>query len=251
MELQDFFKEHPRAALAFSGGADSSYLLWAGLQWAEKLGVYYVKSPFQPEFERRDALRLASELGAELTVLEADPLADPRVVANPADRCYHCKKVIMSIIKAAAKLDGFDLVLDGTNFSDDISDRPGFRALDEEGVLSPLRLCGITKDELRKRSREAGLFTWDKPAYACLATRIPNGEMITAEKLSRVEKSEDALFKMGFTDFRVRVRNGGALLQFIPEQHGQAAQRMDEIQAALSPYFSTIKLDPKPRERSK
>jgi uncharacterized protein len=251
MELQDFFKEHPRAALAFSGGADSSYLLWAGLKWAEKLGAYYVKSPFQPEFERRDALRLASELGAELTVLEANPLADPRVAANPADRCYYCKKLIMSTIKAAAKRDGFDLVIDGTNFSDDIADRPGFRALGEEGVLSPLRLCGITKEELRERSREAGLFTWDKPAYACLATRIPTGEAITAEKLARVEKSEDALFQMGFTDFRVRVRDGGALLQFIPEQRELAAQRMDKIQTALSPYFSAIRLDPKPRERSK
>ena len=250
MELQDFFKKHPRAALAFSGGVDSSYLLWAGLQWAEKLGAYYVKSPFQPAFERRDALRLASELGAEITVLEADPLADPRVAANPANRCYYCKKLIMSTIKAAAVRDGYGLVIDGTNFSDDIADRPGFQALGEEGVLSPLRLCGITKEELRERSREAGLFTWDKSAYACLATRIPTGEAITAEKLKRVEKSEDALFQMGFSDFRVRVRDGGALLQFIPEQHEQAANRMDEIQTALSPYYSTIRLDPQPRERS-
>ena len=250
MELRDFFRDHPRAALAFSGGADSSYLLYEGLQWAERLGAYYVKSPFQPEFEVRDALRLASQLGAPVTVLEADPLSDPRVAANPADRCYYCKQTIMSTIKVAAARDGFELVIDGTNFSDDIADRPGFRALGEEGVLSPLRLCGITKEALRRRSKEAGLFTWDKPAYACLATRIPTGETITAEKLSRVEKSEDALFQMGFTDFRVRVRDGGALLQFIPGQHESAAKRMDEITTALSPYFSTSRLDPNARERS-
>ena len=90
MELQDFFTEHSRAALAFSGGADSSYLLYAGIRWAERLGVYYVKSPFQPEFEYRDALRLTKELGASVTVLSADPLSDPQVAANPVNRCYYC-----------------------------------------------------------------------------------------------------------------------------------------------------------------
>ncbi len=250
MTLQEFFTEHPRAALAFSGGADSSYLLRAGLRWAEKLGAYYVKSPFQPEFERRDALRLASALGASVTVLEADPLCDPRIAANPANRCYYCKKIIMSTIKTAASRDGFDLVLDGTNASDDVSDRPGYKALGEEGVLSPLRLCGITKAELRERSREAGLFTWDKPAYACLATRVPTGETITAEKLAAIEAGEDLLFQMGFTDFRLRTGDGAAKLQFIAGQHERAAERLDEIRAALKPYYSEVSLDPIPREKS-
>lgn len=251
MNLQEFFTRHPRAALAFSGGADSSYLLWAGLQWAEKLGVYYVKSPFQPEFEYRDALRLGKELGAEVTVIPADPLCDPKVAANPADRCYYCKKVIMAGVKEAAKRDGFDLIIDGTNASDDISDRPGFKALGEEGVLSPLRMCGITKARLRELSREAGLFTWNKPAYACLATRVPTGETITAEKLNRIEQSEDALFQLGFTDFRVRTKDGAAKLQFIAGQHGEAARRLDEIKALLSPYYTEVSLDPNPREKSK
>lgn len=251
MTLQEFFTEHPQVALAFSGGADSSYLLWAGLRWAERLGIYYVKSPFQPEFEYRDALRLASELGAELTVLEADPLADPQVAANPQNRCYYCKKVIMSTIKAAASRDGFALVIDGTNASDDISDRPGYRALGEEGVLSPLRLCAITKAQLREASREAGLFTWDKPAYACLATRVPTGETITREKLAAIEAGEDALFRMGFTDFRLRTKNGAAKLQFVAGQHEKAEARLDEIRAALRPYYSAVSLDPIPRERSK
>ena len=251
MELRDFFTEHPRAALAFSGGADSSYLLYEGLKWAERLGVYYVKSPFQPDFEYRDALRLAESLGASVTVLRADPLAVPEVAENPANRCYCCKRVIMSTIKAAAERDGFDLVIDGTNASDDIADRPGYKALGEAGVLSPLRLCGITKAELRERSRAAGLFTWDKPAYACLATRIPTGEAITAEKLEKIEKSEDALFKMGFTDFRVRLRDGGALLQFVSGQREEAEARFDELRAALAPWFAEIRLDPNARERSK
>ena len=251
MELREFFQAHPRLALAFSGGMDSSYLLYEGLKWAEELGVYYVKSVFQPEFERRDALRLADDLGAKVTVLTADPLSDPAVAANPANRCYFCKKVIMSTIKAAAKRDGFDLIIDGTNASDDIADRPGFQALGEEGVLSPLRLCGLTKAEIRVRSKAAGLFTWDKPAYACLATRIPTGEEITAEKLAAVEAAEDALFRLGYSDFRVRSRGGRAWLQFIAGQHERAAAELDAIRQALAPHFIAVELDPKPRERSK
>ncbi len=251
MELRDFFLEHPRAALAFSGGVDSSYLLYAGLRWAEELGVYFVKSAFQPEFERRDALRLAEELNARVTVLEADVLSCAEVTANPPDRCYYCKRVIMSTIKTAAKADGFDLVLDGTNASDDISDRPGFKALGEEGVLSPLRLCGLTKARIRELSHQAGLFTWDKPAYACLATRVKTGETITAETLRAVEASEDALFALGFTDFRVRTSRGAAKLQFIPEQLPEAQRRFDEIRDRLTPYFTQIDIDPAGREKSK
>ena len=251
MELRDFFLEHPRAALAFSGGVDSSYLLYAGLRWAEELGVYFVKSAFQPEFERRDALRLAEELNARVTVLEADVLSCAEVTANPPDRCYYCKRVIMSTIKTAAKADGFDLVLDGTNASDDISDRPGFKALGEEGVLSPLRLCGLTKARIRELSHQAGLFTWNKPAYACLATRVKTGETITAETLRAVEASEDALFALGFTDFRVRTSQGSARLQFIPEQLPEAQRRFDEIRDRLTPYFTQIDIDPAGREKSK
>ena len=251
MELRDFFLEHPRAALAFSGGVDSSYLLYAGLRWAEELGVYFVKSAFQPEFERRDALRLAEELNARVTVLEADVLSCAEVTANPPDRCYYCKRVIMSTIKTAAKADGFDLVLDGTNASDDISDRPGFKALGEEGVLSPLRLCGLTKARIRELSHQAGLFTWDKPAYACLATRVKTGETITAETLRAVEAGEDALFALGFTDFRVRTSRGAAKLQFILEQLPEAQRRFDEIRDRLAPYFTQIDIDPAGREKSK
>ena len=251
MELRDFFLEHPRAALAFSGGVDSSYLLYAGLRWAEELGVYFVKSAFQPEFERRDALSLAEELNARVTVLEADVLSCAEVTANPPERCYYCKRVIMSTIKTAAKADGFDLVLDGTNASDDISDRPGFKALGEEGVLSPLRLCGLTKARIRELSHQAGLFTWNKPAYACLATRVKTGETITAETLRAVEASEDALFALGFTDFRVRTSRGAAKLQFIPEQLPEAQRRFDEIRDRLTPYFTQIDIDPAGREKSK
>ena len=247
MELRDFFAAHPRCALAFSGGVDSSYLLYEGLKWAESLGVYCVKSAFQPAFELRGALRLAESLGASVTVLQADVLACPAVAANPPDRCYHCKKVILSTIQAAAEADGYTLLLDGTNASDDVDERPGWRALGEAGVLSPLRLCGLTKETIRERSRRAGLFTWDKPAYACLATRVPAGTAIEPDMLRRVEGAENALFALGFTDFRVRLFHDAARLQLPAAQLVRAAERREEIRAALAPYFEAILLDLKDR----
>ena len=145
-----------------------------------------------------------------LRELELDVLCEDAIAANPADRCYFCKRRIFGAICTAAAADGYPVVLDGTNASDDRGDRPGMRALEQAHVLSPLRLCGLTKAEVRRRSKAAGLFTWDKPAYACLATRVPTGELITAEKLRAVERSEAYLFALGFTDLRVRLRDGGA-----------------------------------------
>ena len=251
MELRDFFAAHPRCALAFSGGVDSSYLLYEGLRWAEELGVYYVKSAFQPAFEARDALRLAGTLGAHVTVLQADVLACPAVAANPPDRCYHCKKVILSTIKAAAEADGYTVLLDGTNFSDDVDERPGWRALGEAGVLSPLRLCGLTKETIRERSRRAGLFTWDKPAYACLATRVRTGQPLDEKTLFAVEAAENALLWLGFSDFRVRTFDGRARLEFTADQIGEARESFDKSRALLAPYFTQIESELREREKSR
>ena len=250
MTIQDFFRAYPRAALAFSGGVDSAYLLYAGLSCGAELRPYYVKSQFQPDFEYRDALRLCRELGAEPRVLQLDALSVPEVRANGPDRCYFCKINIMSTIMAAAREDGCPVLLDGTNASDEAGDRPGMRALSELGVLSPLRLCGLTKPEIRRLSKEAGLFTWNKPAYACLATRIKTGEPITEEKLRAVEESEDFLFSLGFSDFRVRTREGKALLQFPAEQLPAAYAREEEIRRRLSADFSEIRIDPEGRRTS-
>ncbi len=250
MELKDFFDRHTRAALAYSGGVDSAYLLYAALSCGAEIRPYYVVSQFQPEFERRDALRLARSLGVEPELIELDALACPEVSSNLADRCYHCKKRIMGAIKERAAIDGYTLLLDGTNFSDEAADRPGMRALKELEVLSPLRICELTKPEIRRLSREAGLFTWDKPAYACLATRIPTGEVITEEKLFKIEKSEDFLFGLGFSDFRVRLRGEGALLQFTAEQLPAAEEKLAHIRAGLCGMFSNVELDKNGRVRS-
>ena len=173
MTLEQFFKEHPRCALGFSGGVDSSYLLWAAVQAGIDVQPYFIKTPFQPEFELEDAKKLARQLGVELRVV---PLRLPEpVLENPSNRCYLCKQALFGTLWQLAAREGYGVLLDGTNASDDPADRPGMRALEELEVLSPLRLCGLNKRELRRRSREAGLFTWDKPAYACLATRFPTG----------------------------------------------------------------------------
>ena len=243
MTLEQFFQENPRCALGFSGGVDSAYLLYAGVKAGADIKPYFIKTAFQPAFELADAQKLAEGLGVEVTVLELDALADPRVAANPADRCYYCKQNLFRTLKERAIADGYPVLLDGTNASDEAGDRPGMRALAELSVRSPLRECGLTKAEIRARSREAGLFTWDKPAYACLATRVPAGEAITADLLARVEGAEDALFRLGYTDFRVRVFHGAARLQLPRGQMERAVREAEAIQAALKPYFTPILLD--------
>ena len=243
MTLEQFFQENPRCALGFSGGVDSAYLLYAGVKAGADIRPYFIKTAFQPAFELADARKLAAGLGVEVTVLELDALADPRVAANPADRCYYCKQNLFRTLKERAIADGYPVLLDGTNASDEAGDRPGMRALTELSVRSPLRECGLTKAEIRARSREAGLFTWDKPAYACLATRVPAGETITADILARVEGAEDALFRLGYTDFRVRVFHSAARLQLPRGQMERAVREAETIQAALKPYFTPILLD--------
>ena len=260
MRLTEFFKEHNKAALAFSGGADSSFLLYEAVMQGADVCAYYVHAQFQPAFERKDAEKVCAFVNqcreaasdaqggvsgedrpektakgsVRMKVLERDVLANPDVRRNPENRCYYCKQSIFGAILDAAKKDGYTEVWDGTNASDDEADRPGMRALKELRVLSPLRICGLTKDDIRARSKEAGLFTWNKPAYACLATRIPAGVAITEEALARTERAEEALFRMGFSDFRVRTaKDGGALVQVRAEQEKLLEERRAGIEEQL------------------
>lgn len=243
MTLKEFFAQHPRAAVAFSGGTDSALVLWAAKEYGADVTAYYVRSPFQPAFELADAQRLAGELSVPLRVVEVDVLSVPEAAANGPRRCYYCKRALFTALRQAAAADGYELLLDGTNASDDAGDRPGMQALAELAVRSPLRECGLTKQEVRRLSREAGLFTWDKPAYACLATRVPTGTPITAEDLARVERGEEALFRLGFTDFRLRLFHGAARLQVPAEQTARAAALREEIIRALEGDFSAVLLD--------
>lgn len=243
MTLEEFFRENSECALAFSGGVDSAFLLYSAAKYARRVRAYYVSSAFQPRFELDDARRLASELGADMRVLTVDVLSSETVRSNPPDRCYHCKRVIFSAITAAARSDGFEVLLDGTNASDDAGDRPGMRALREMKVRSPLRECGLTKPEIRRLSREAGLFTWDKPAYACLATRIPSGLEITAENLEKTEAAESELFALGFRDLRVRLLAGCARIQLPEAQLPMLLEKRGEVLEKLKRYYGAVLLD--------
>ncbi len=243
MNLADFFTQNSKVAIAFSGGVDSTYLLHAALSHGATVRAYYVKSAFQPQFELEDAIKIATHLHADMKIIDVDILSNSLVAQNPANRCFYCKKMIFQKIIEQAKKDGFSLILDGTNASDDSSDRPGMRALSELSVRSPLRECGLTKTEIRKLSKDAGLFTWNKPAYACLATRIPTGTHITPEQLDKTEKSESYLTSLGFSDFRVRMIGDGARLQVPASQMERVLSYRNDIITELKKYYSFILLD--------
>ena len=247
MTLKEFFKANPKAALAFSGGTDSAYLLWAAVQAGAAVQPYFVRSAFQPRFELEDARRLCAQLGLSLRVLDCDVLAQPEIAANPPDRCYYCKRALFTRLLDAAREEGYPLVMDGTNASDPEGDRPGMRALRELGVRSPLREAGLRKCDVRRLSAQAGLFTADKPSYACLATRIPSGTAIEPAMLETVERAEGLLAGLGYRNFRVRLRPCGALLQFDESQHADAEKNIENIRGLLGGLFHELRIDPAPR----
>ena len=247
MTLREFFAANPSVALAFSGGTDSAYLLWAAVQAGAAVQPYFIRSAFQPRFELEDARRLCAQLGLSLRVLDCDVLAQPEIAANPPDRCYYCKRALFTRLLDAAREEGYPLVIDGTNASDAEDDRPGMRALRELGVRSPLREAGLRKCDVRRLSAQAGLLTADKPSYACLATRIPSGTAIEPAMLETVERAEGLLAGLGYRNFRVRLRPWGALLQFDESQHADAEKNIENIRGLLGGLFHELRIDPAPR----
>lgn len=187
--LAEFFARTPRFAVAFSGGCDSSYLLAAAVEAGCDVKAYMVDTAFQPAFELEDARRVVAACGAAFEVIEADVLAEDAICANPPERCYLCKRFIFGTILERMARDGYDVLADGTNASDDPARRPGFRALAELGVVSPLRRAGMTKDEVRAASRVLGVPTADKPSFSCLATKVPAGQQITEAALDEARRA--------------------------------------------------------------
>ena len=187
--LADFFARTPKLAIAFSGGCDSSYLLASAVEAGCEVKAYMVNTAFQPAFELEDARRVVDVCGAAFDVIEADVLAESAICANPPDRCYLCKRFIFGAVRERMEREGFEVLADGTNASDDPARRPGFRALAELDVVSPLRRAGMTKDEVRAASRALGVPTADKPSFSCLATNVPEGTPITAAALAEVRRA--------------------------------------------------------------
>lgn len=240
--LRNFFESNPRAAVAFSGGVDSAYLLFCAARYAKSAKAYFVKTEFQPDFELEDAMSLARELKAEVDIIHLSALENPQIAENSPRRCYFCKKMIFSAIWQKAREDGFDLLLDGSNLDDKPSERPGMAALVELEVRSPLREAGLTKSDIRRLSREAGLFTHDKPSYSCLATRVPSGTSITREILDKTERGESALYRLGYSDLRLRYIDGAARLELKSEQLARAEKEKEKIFAALCGDYTSLVL---------
>lgn len=181
--LEAFLARTPRLAVALSGGCDSACLLAAASRAGCEVRAYAAVTPFQTPLELADARRAAEAFGVPLDVLPVDVLDDPAIRSNPPERCYLCKGRIFSAIIEAADRDGIDVVADGTNASDDPSRRPGFRALAELGVVSPLRRAAMTKAQVRAMARRLGVPTADKPRFSCLAVQVPTGEPLTEASL--------------------------------------------------------------------
>jgi len=202
------------AVIAFSGGVDSTFLLFAALRalGGRTLAVT-ATSPTYPKSERDEAERIARAWNVPHRFVESNELAIPGFSENPPDRCYHCKKELFAILSGIARKEGYGAVCDGTN-SDDTGDfRPGRQAAKELGVCSPLLETGLSKEDIRALSRFFLLPTADKGAFACLSSRFPYGTAIDEEKLTRVEACEEILRRFGFRQFRVRVHERVARIE--------------------------------------
>ncbi|MCG8638701.1 MAG: ATP-dependent sacrificial sulfur transferase LarE [Desulfobacterales bacterium] len=204
-EIEDRLSGFSSVAVAFSGGVDSTFLLAAAKRAKlKKLIAVHVACQFVPQKETEFAKQMARTIGVELLCLEVDIFKNEDVVSNSAQRCYHCKKEIFSLIKEKAKQEGIASLLHAVNLDDLADYRPGLKAAEELGFLAPLAEAGFTKDDIRRLSKEMGLETWDKPSQSCLATRIPYGKKILNDDLVRIDKAEAVLQDLGFDPVRVR-----------------------------------------------
>ena len=243
MNLIEYLTSLGNIAVALSGGVDSSYLAYAAKQSSIPCKAYTVKSQFVPQFELNDAKKIAEFIDIPLEIIDIDVLAHDDVTSNPDNRCYYCKHYVFTTIGEYAKRDGFTVLCDGTNASDDIDDRPGMRAIAELSVKSPLRDCGLTKSMIRKLAQQANLFTWNKPSYACLATRFQAGQRITSHDLEHIELAEKYLFSLDLSDFRVRLIGNNAKIQVPENQIAIVIKNRIEILTYLKSMFDDVVLD--------
>jgi uncharacterized protein len=207
------------ALVALSGGVDSTFLAKVARETlGDRALAVTVGSEIHAGFEEREAAELAHAIGIRHMAVNVEALGVPGLAENPPERCYICKKAIFRKLSEIARAEKLDAVVEGSNASDMGDYRPGMKALAELGIRSPLREAGLTKQDIRDLSCRMGLPTWNKPSYACLASRIPYGERITEEKLRAIEKAEDFLRQKGYRVFRVRHHGNVARVELSPDE---------------------------------
>ena len=224
--LKTYLRSLGSLAVAYSSGVDSTFLLKVAHDvLGDKAIAITATSSFYPKRESQEASDFCKSKGIKQIIVASEELDIPEIRHNPTNRCYLCKKDLFTKILSIAKENGIDNVAEGSNMDDMGDYRPGLKAIAELGIKSPLRECDLYKEEIRALSKEMGLPTWNKPSFACLASRFVYGEEITIQKLKMVEKAEEALLKLGFKQFRVRI-------------HGENLARIEVLPADLEKLFS-------------
>jgi uncharacterized protein len=225
------------AVVAYSGGVDSSFLSYAShLALGERMLAITLHTPQETDDTIDFAASFARQAGFQHLVVEYDSLQNPNIRANPADRCYHCKQVMLGLVRRYAAEHGFKAVLEGQNADDEHDYRPGRKAVLENGALSPLAQAGFTKSEIRTLARSLGLPIWDRPSSPCLASRVPYGTPITAVVLRQIAQGEAFLQARGFSPVRVRHHTDLARIEVAPEQ----IERLAALHAEVTAYFKGI-----------